>query len=182
MPILWIVLGAVALVAVYVIATYNGLITLKNRVEEAESDIDVQLKRQADLIPNLVNSVKGFFKQEKGIFDKITDARGGLTKGTMAEKLAANDQLGGALKSLFMLTESNPAITSSSNVAQLQADILDAQDKIMSARRFYNGNVRDFNTKIQVFPTNLYGQMLGFKPYEFIEATEADKATPVVDL
>lgn len=180
--ITWVLLGIVAAVAVFIIATYNGLITLRNRVEEASSDIDVQLKRRFELIPNLVKAVQGFFKQEKGIFEQITKAREGLVKGSLNDKMAANAELGDALKSLFMLSEDTPEIQSSDVVTKLQTDLTDSQDKIMAAQRFYNANVRDFNTKLQVFPTNMYAQGLGFKAYEFIEATETEKANVEVNL
>jgi len=175
MGILWIVLGAIALLAVYVIATYNGLITLKNRVAEASSDIEVQLKRRYELIPNLVNTVKGYAKHEKELLEKVTEERAGLMKGTTADKVTASNQMTETLKSLFAVAENYPDLKANSNFLQLQQDLTDTQDKIMSAQRFYNGNVRDFNTKIQVFPNNLYAKQLGFGKFEFIEATEGEK-------
>jgi LemA protein len=174
--ITWVLLGIVAVVVIFVIATYNGLITLKNRVEEASSDIDVQLKRRFELIPNLVNTVKGYAKHEKELFEKVTAERAGLMKGTTSDKIAASNQMTDTLKSLFAVAENYPVLKADTTFLQLQADLTDTQDKIMSAQRFYNGNVRDFNTKIQVFPTNLYAQSLGFKGYEFIEAAESEKA------
>ncbi len=179
--ITWVVLGIVVLVAVVAIGTYNGLITLKNRVEEAASDIDVQLKRRYELIPNLVNTVKGYAKHEQAAIDKVTKAREGMTKGSTADKIAASNQVTEALKSIFAIAEDNQELKANENFMQLQTDLTDTQDKIMSAQRFYNGNVRDFNTKLQVFPTNLYGQSLGFKPYEFIEAAEGEKANVEVN-
>jgi len=176
MPILWIVLGVVALVAVYVIATYNGLIMLKNRVAEASSDIDVQLKRRYELIPNLVNTVKGYAKHEKDLLEKVTEERAGLMTGSTADKIAASNAMTDTLKSLFAVSENYPELKADSNFLQLQADLTDTQDKIMSAQRFYNGNVRDFNTKIEVFPTNIYAKQLGFGKFEFIEAAEGEKA------
>ncbi len=181
MNIGWILLIVLVVLVLVVIATYNGLITLNNRVKEAASDIDVQLKRRYELIPNLQATVKGMFKEEKEIFGQITDARAGLTKGTMAEKLAANEQLTGALKSLFMLSESNPQLVSSDAMKELQMNLTDSQDKIMAAQRFYNANVRDFNTKIQIFPTNLYAKQLGFSAYEMIEATDGEKQNVKVE-
>lgn len=167
----WIILGIIALVVVYLIATYNGLITLKNRVEEAESDIDVQLKRRFELIPNLVNTVKGYAKHEKDLLEKITEERAGLVKGSTAEKIDSSNQLTDTLKSLFAVAENYPDLKANQNFLQLQGELVDSQDKIMSAQRFYNGNVRDFNTKLQVFPTNMYGKSLGFTEFPFIEAT-----------
>jgi len=176
MPILWIVLGIVALIAVYVIATYNGLITLKNRVAEALSDIDVQLKRRYELIPNLVNTVKGYAAHEKDLLEKVTEARAGLMQGSTADKISASNAMTDTLKSLFAVAENYPDLKADSNFLQLQADLTDTQDKIMAAQRFYNGNVRDFNTKIEVFPTNIYAKQLGFGKFEFIEAADGEKA------
>jgi len=176
MSIPWIVLGVVALVVVYIIATYNGLIMLKNRVKEAESDIDVQLKRRFELIPNLVSTVKGYATHEKELLTKVTEERAGLMKGSTADKIAASNAMTDTLKSLFAVAENYPDLKANTNFLQLQADLTDTQDKIMSAQRFYNGNVRDFNTKIEVFPTNIYANQLGFGKFEFIEAADAEKA------
>lgn len=175
MPTTWIVLGVIALVAVYVIATYNGLIMLKNRVAEAASDIDVQLKRRYELIPNLVNTVKGYAKHEKELLEKVTEARAGLITGSTADKIKASNQMTETLKSLFAVAESYPELKANTNFLQLQQDLTDTQDKIMAAQRFYNGNVRDFNTKIEVFPTNIYAKQLGFGKFEFIEAEAGEK-------
>ncbi len=179
--ITWVVLGIVVLVAVVAVGTYNGLITLKNRVQEAASDIDVQLKRRYELIPNLVSTVKGYATHEKELLTKVTAERAGLMKGSASDKIAASNQMTETLKSLFAVAENYPDLKANTNFLQLQADLTDTQDKIMAAQRFYNGNVRDFNTKLQVFPTNLYGQSLGFKPYEFIEAAEGEKANVEVN-
>jgi len=175
MPILWIVLGAIALLLVYVVATYNGLIMLKNRVAEASSDIEVQLKRRYELIPNLVSTVKGYAKHEKELLEKVTEERAGLMKGTTADKVTASNAMTETLKSLFAVAENYPDLKANTNFLQLQQDLTDTQDKIMSAQRFYNGNVRDFNTKIEVFPTNVYARQLGFGKFEFIEAEEGEK-------
>lgn len=176
MEVLWIILGLVVLVAVYIIATYNGLIVLKNRVAEALSDIDVQLKRRYELIPNLVSTVKGYAKHEKELLEKVTEERAGLIKGSAAEKIDASNQLTDTLKSLFAVAENYPDLKANTNFLQLQEELTDSQDKIMSAQRFYNGNVRDFNTKIEVFPTNIYAKQLGFGKFEFIEAKDSEKA------
>lgn len=175
MSIVWIILGVVVLIVVYIIATYNGLILLKNRVAEAASDIDVQLKRRYELIPNLVNTVKGYAKHEKDLLEKVTADRAGLVKGSTADKINASNQLTDTLKSLFAVAENYPDLKANTNFLQLQQDLTDTQDKIMSAQRFYNGNVRDFNTKIEVFPTNIYARQLGFGKFEFIEASEGEK-------
>ncbi len=176
MSIVWILLGIVAVVALYVIATYNGLISLKNRVSEAASDIDVQLKRRYELIPNLVSTVKGYATHEKDLLEKVTAERAGLMKGSTADKIQASNMMTETLKSLFAVAENYPDLKANTNFLQLQQDLTDTQDKIMSAQRFYNGNVRDFNTKIEVFPTNIYAKQLGFGKFEFIEAGEGEKA------
>jgi LemA protein len=173
--IMWIILAIIVLLAVYVIATYNGLIRLKNRVQEAESDIDVQLKRRYELIPNLVETVKGYAKHEKELFEKVTKERTSLVTGTTAEKVEASNQLTDTLKSIFAVAEAYPDLKASQNFLQLQGDLTDTQDKIMASQRFFNANVRDFNTKLQVFPTNLYAKMLGFTQFGFIEANDAEK-------
>lgn len=175
MTIVWIILGVIALLAVYVIATYNGLITLKNRVAEASSDIEVQLKRRYELIPNLINTVKGYATHEKALLEKVTEERAGLLTGSTAEKINASNQLTDTLKSLFAVAENYPDLKANANFLELQQELTDTQDKIMAAQRFYNGNVRDFNTKIEVFPTNIYAKQLGFGKFDFIEAAEGEK-------
>ncbi|MDR1197123.1 MAG: LemA family protein [Candidatus Nomurabacteria bacterium] len=174
---LWIVLGVIILLAIIVIAIYNGLVRLNVRVEEAWSDITVQLKRRADLIPNLVESVKGYATHEKTAFENITAARSAVmaaTKQGPAAAAAAENQFEGALKSLFAVAEAYPDLKANQNFLQLQNELTDTEDKIQGARRFYNGGVRDLNTKIKVFPTNIFASSLGFKPKEFFEV--ADKA------
>lgn len=183
MPLLplWIVLAVIAVVAIWLILTYNGLISLRNRVDEAWSDIEVQLKRRYDLIPNLVNTVKGYAKHEEGVFTKVTEARASAMQAkTPAEHAEAENMLSETLKSLFAVAENYPALQAAGNFKHLQEELVDAEDKIQAARRFYNGNVRDFNTKIQVFPTNLIGGMLGFKKYEFFDAPDSVHEAPEV--
>jgi LemA protein len=170
----WIVLAIIVVVVLALIGMYNGLITRKNRVEEAQSDIDVQLKRRYELIPNLVNTVKGYAAHESGVFEKVTELRAGLLTGTTAEKVATSNQLTETLKSLFAVAENYPELKANQNFLSLQADLTDTQDKIMASQRFYNANVRDFNTAIQVFPTNLIASSLGFSKFDFIEATAAE--------
>lgn len=173
MNILWILLIVLGLVIVWLIAVYNGLIRGKNRVDEAWSDIEVQLKRRYDLIPNLVNTVKGYATHEKGVFEEVTSARtAAMSAGSMKDKLAKENALSGTLKSLFAVAENYPDLKANQNFMQLQTDLTDTEDKIQAARRFYNGNVRDFNTKLQVFPTNMIGNMLGFKSREFFDIDE----------
>jgi LemA protein len=175
-------IGIIVLVAVIVIAVagvvglYNGLIKLKNRVDEAWSDIDVQLKRRHDLIPNLVNTVKGYATHEKELFEKVTEARSAaMNAGTPAEKEQTENMLSGTLKSLFAVAENYPDLKANQNFLELQRELTDTEDKIQAARRFYNGNVRDFNTKIQVFPSNLIAGMLNFTKRDFFAAEEGEK-------
>jgi LemA protein len=163
------------IVAIIVIAAfiYNSLIRSRNRVDEAWSDIEVQLKRRYDLIPNLVNTVKGYAAQESNVLQKVTEARTqAMGAQTVAEHQKDENQLSGALKSLFAVAESYPDLKSNQNFMQLQSDLTDTEDKIQASRRFYNGNVRDYNTKIQVFPTNLFASMLGFTIRQFFDIDE----------
>jgi LemA protein len=163
------------------IGMYNGLITLKNRVDEAWSDIDVQLKRRYDLIPNLVNTVKGYATHEKELLENVTKARTtAMNAGSPAEKQDAENMLSGTLKSLFAVSENYPDLKANQNFLELQRELADTEDKIQASRRFYNGNVRDFNTKLQVFPTNLMAGMLGFVKREFFAADEAEKENVTV--
>lgn len=176
---LLIILGVVAVLIIAVIAVYNGLIRSRNRVEEAWSDIDVQLKRRYDLIPNLIETVKGYAAHEKETLDRVISARNsamsahsGADAHTQAE---AENMLSSTLKSIFALAEAYPDLKANQNFLELQRELSDTENKIQASRRFYNGNVRDFNTKIEVFPTNLIAGYLGFKKREFFEANEAEK-------
>lgn len=181
MTALYIILGLVVLIGLWLIGVFNGLVRLKNRVDEAWSDIEVQLKRRYDLIPNLVNTVKGYAKHEDSVFTKVTEARSNaMQAGTPAEHAGAENMLTGALKSLFAVAESYPDLKASDNFLHLQQELTDAEDKISSSRRFYNGNVRDFNTKLQVFPTNMVAGMLGFTKYDFFDAPEEVNEAPDV--
>lgn len=168
--LLYIILGVVIVLIIWFIAVYNGLIRLRNRVDESWSDIDVQLKRRYDLIPNLVNTVKGYAKHERELFENVTKARSqAMQAGNPHEKGEAENMLTGALKSLFAVAENYPDLKASQNFAKLQDELSDTENKIQAARRFYNGLVRDFNTKIEVFPNNLIAGMLGFSQREFFE-------------
>ena len=170
-----IIVGIVAVVLA-VIAIYNGLIRLRNRVDEAWSDISVQLKRRYDLIPNLINTVKGYAEHEKKVFEEVTEARTrAMNAGTPHEKEQAENMLSGTLKSLFAVSENYPDLKANQNFLELQRELADTEDKIMASRRFYNGNVRDFNTKLQVFPTNIIAGMLKFTAREFFEMDEGEK-------
>jgi LemA protein len=179
MTALWIVLGIIAVAAIYLIAVYNGLIRLKNRTDEAWSDIDVQLKRRHDLIPNLVETVKGYATHEQGTLQKVIEARNvalqAMSSGNSKQLAEAENALSGTLKSLFALSEAYPDLKANQNFLELQRELTDTEDKVQAARRFYNGNVRDLNTKIQVFPTNLFAQKLGFTAREFFEAAAEEK-------
>ncbi len=171
----------IVLIIFWLIAVYNDLIKGKNRVDEAWSDIDVQLKRRYDLIPNLVESVKAYAGHEKEVFQKVTEARTqAMQAKTLDEKGKAENILSGTLKSLFAVAEAYPDLKASTNFLQLQDELSDTENKIQASRRFYNGNARDFNIKVQVFPNNLVAGMLGFKKYEFFQAEEEAKAAPKV--
>ena len=175
--ILWVVLAVVAVVVVAGIAIYNGLVKSKVRVDEAWSDITVQLKRRLDLIPNLVETVKGYASHEKEVFEKVTEARANVVNANgVAETAKADNMFEQTLKSLFAVAEAYPDLKANQNFQQLQSELVDTEDKIQAARRFYNGAVRDLNTKIQVFPNNIFAGMLGFKEREFFEVEEAERA------
>ena len=174
-----IVVVVIAAIIGWFIAVYNGLIKLKNRVDEALSDIDVQLKRRYDLIPNLVEIVKGYMTHEKGTLEGVVEARAKAMQaqsgGSMEERAQAENMLSSTLKSIFALSENYPDLKASQNFLQLQDEISDTENKIQASRRFYNGNVRDFNTKIQVFPTNMIAGKLKFSKYDFFEAKEVER-------
>ncbi len=176
MSTLYILLAVVAIVIVWLIAIYNSLITWRNRVKESWSDIDVQLKRRYDLIPNLVETVKGYANFEKNVLEEVTKARTAAMSATgMIDKAEKENILSNTLKSLFAVSENYPDLKASQNFLQLQDELSDTENKIQAARRFYNGNARDFNTKLQVFPSNLIAGLMGFKAAEFFEANEEEK-------
>lgn len=167
---LLIIIAAVAIIILWLVAVYNGLIKLKNRADEAWSDIDVQLKRRYDLIPNLIETVKGYAKHEQGTLEKVIQARNqAMQAGGTAEKAKAENELSQTLKSIFALSESYPDLKANQNFAKLQDELSDTENKIQAARRFYNGNVRDFNIKIEVFPNNIIANKLNFTKKEFFE-------------
>ena len=173
---IWIVVGVFAALLLFIVAMYNGLITLKNRVEEAMSDMDVQLKRRYDLIPNLVETVKGYATHEQGTLEKVIAARNSamsISSSDVEHKIQAENELSSTLKSIFALSEAYPDLKANQNFLELQRELSDTEDKIMASRRFYNGNVRDFNTKLQVFPTNIINSMLHFTAYKFYELSDA---------
>ena len=171
--ILWFVLGFIAIVVGWFIAAYNGFIRLINRAKEAWSDIDVQLKRRYDLIPNLVETVKGYAAHEREVFEKVTEARTrAMGAQTVAEKGKSENMLTGALKSLFAVSENYPQLKASDNFLELQRELEDTENKIQAARRFYNTNVRDLNIKIDSFPANIIARAFNFKKMDFFEIEE----------
>ncbi len=181
MEITWILVSIVAVILLWLILTYNKLIVAKNRVEEAWSDIEVQMKRRYDLIPNIVSTVKGYTKHEDSVFTKVTEARSAaMGARTMKEHAKAENMLTETLKSLFAVSENYPQLQASGNFLQLQNELTDAEDKIQASRRFYNANVRDYNTKLQVFPTNLIAKTLGFTAREFFDAPDIAMEAPTV--
>ena len=179
---IWIAVGLAVIFGIIVISVYNKLVGSKIRVDESWSDIDVQLKRRYDLIPNLIETVKGYATQEKDVFIKVTEARASaMGAGNPAEKAVAENELSGTLKSLFAVAENYPTLRSSENFQKLQDELTDTENKIEASRRFYNGNVRDFNTAVQVFPSNILANMFGFKVREFFEvANQVEKEAPKV--
>ncbi len=174
---MWILLAIVVVILLWLILAYNGLVTTRNRAQEAFSDIDVQLKRRYDLIPNLVESVKGYAAHEKTVFEDVTKARSNAMQATGPARAGAENQLSGALKSLFAVAENYPDLKANQNFLSLQNELTDTEDKIQAARRFYNGMVRDFNTKTQVFPTNIFANMMGFTKMDFFgnDLTDVEK-------
>lgn len=178
----WILLALAITLAVWSIATYNGLITSNNRTDEAWADIDVQLKRRYDLIPNLIETVKGYATHESGTFQKISEARAmAMGAKTVTERNQAENALAQTLKSLFAVSEAYPELKANQNFLSLQAELTDTENKIQAARRFYNGNVRDLNIKLQVFPSNLIANLLGFRKRDFFEIGDAsERAVPQV--
>ncbi|MDP2598890.1 MAG: LemA family protein [Candidatus Liptonbacteria bacterium] len=173
MTIIYIVLGVAI---VWLVFVYNSLVTLRNRAKEAFSDIDVQLKRRYDLIPNLVEAVKGYMAHEANVFQKVTEARSQAMQATGKAKAGAEDVLSGALKSLFAVSENYPQLKASENFQKLQDELTDTENKIQAARRFYNGMVRDLNTKIQTFPSNLIASSFRFVQMEFFgDLSDAEK-------
>ncbi|MCB1274411.1 MAG: LemA family protein [Leucobacter sp.] len=168
-----VIAGVIVLLGIYVWATYNSLVTLRVRVDEAWSDITVQMKRRADLIPNLVETVKGYAAHEQGVFEAVTKARAEtISAATPAEASIAENHMQQALKSIFAVAEAYPQLQASQNFLQLQGELVDTENKIQAARRFYNGGVREFNTKIQLFPNNAVAAMFGFKTREFFEVED----------
>ncbi|HEV2035384.1 MAG TPA: LemA family protein [Candidatus Dormibacteraeota bacterium] len=181
----WIVGGIVVLTLLWFFFTYNSLVALRNRTQEAWSEIDVELKRRHDLIPNLVNTVQGYVGHERGTLEAVTNARAAAVSagasGDPAKIGAAENMLSQSLRSLFAVTENYPDLKAIAAFTNLQETLTATEDKIEFSRRFYNGNVRDYNIKLQTLPTSLIAGALGFKPFGFFQADEADRAVPTVN-
>lgn len=172
-----VILIILGLVVFAFIAIYNSLVRLNVRVQEAWSDITVQLKRRYDLIPNIINTVKGYATHEKEVLQNVTEARANaLNAQGVKETAEAENQFQATLKSLFAVAENYPDLKANENFKHLQEELVDTEDKIQAARRFYNGSVRDLNTKIQMFPTNVVAKIFGFKNREFFEVEEGEQA------
>src|SRR6266700_5504348 len=180
----WVVLGIVILLVVYLVFVYNGLVSARNRTQEAWSEIDVELKRRHDLIPNLVNTVQGYMGHERGTLEAVTNARAAAVAagatGDPTKIGAAENMLSQSLRSLFAVSENYPDLKAISAFTNLQETLTATEDKIEFSRRFYNGNVRDYNTKLQTLPTSLIAGVLGFKAFGFFQADEGDRAVPTV--
>ncbi len=179
---LYIIIGVVVVIAFWLALSYNGFVRLKNRAQEAWSDIDVQLKRRHDLIPNLVETVKGYATHERELFEKVTQARAAaISAQGIAQKAQAENMLSDTLKSLFAVSENYPDLKASQNFLELQRELRDTEDKVQASRRFYNTNVRDLNTKVESFPDNIVAGWFRFKKMEFFELADAtEKEAPQV--
>jgi len=176
---LWVLLGVLVIGGLWLVGMRNGLVRLKVRVEEAWSDITVQLKRRADLIPNLIETVKGYAKHEAAVFENVTKARAATIAGAAladpAKAAKAEGDFQAAMKSLFAVAEAYPQLQASQNFLGLQSELSDTEDKIMAARRFYNGGVREFNTKVKLWPNSFFARGLGFEALAFYEVADLDK-------
>jgi LemA protein len=183
MTALYIVLGLLVLVVFWLIGSYNMFVSMRNRKDEAWADIDVQLKRRYDLIPNLVNTVKGYATHESTAFEKVTEARArAMGAGSIAEHADAENMLTGALKSVFAISEAYPELKANQNFLELQKELSDTENKIQAARRFYNTNVRDLNTGIESFPSNLVANMFKFTKADFFELAEGSEQKEPVEV
>lgn len=172
----YVVLAVIVVVVLWIIAVFNGLVTLKNRAKEAWSDIDVQLKRRYDLIPNLVETVKGYATHERQLFEKVTQARANaMSAQGVKEKAGAENMLSETLKSLFAVSENYPDLKASTNFLELQRELSDTENKIQAARRFYNTNVRDLSIKIESFPANMIAGSFGFKQMDLFESAVGER-------
>lgn len=180
MSLLYIILIIAVLIVLWVVAVYNGLIKRRNRTKEAWADIDVQLKRRYDLIPNLVETVKGYAVHERELFEKVTEARSrAMGAKSIKEHSDAENMLSSTLKTLFAVSENYPQLRASENFLELQKELTDTEDKVQAARRFYNNNVMELNTKIESFPANIIASTFGFKQMELFELAEKEEREPV---
>lgn len=176
----YIIIGVVVLPVLWLIVAYNGLIRRRNQAEEAWSDIEVQMKRRYDLIPNVVETVKGYAAHESGLFENVTKARtAAMGAKTAAEHASAENMLTGTLKTLFAVAENYPDLKANTNFLDLQRELADTENKIQASRRFYNANVRDLNTAIESFPTNVIANIFGFAKKEFYDLEEEAAKEPV---
>jgi len=182
MKILYIFLGIIIVIGIWVIFLYNRLVSLRNRAKEAWSDIEVQLKRRHNLIPNLVETVKGYASHEREVLEKVTEARTrAISAQTLREKGQAENMLSQTLKTLFAVAENYPDLKASQNFLELQRELRDTEDKIQAARRFYNANVRDLNIAIESFPSNIIAKLFNFQKMDLFETEEAeDREVPKV--
>lgn len=172
----WIILGVVVLVAFFAVGVYNGLIQLKNKVDEAWADIETQLKRRYDLIPNIVETVKGYAGHEKSTLENVTKARNmAMNAGTLADKAQAENALSGTLKSLFALAENYPELKANQNFLDLQQTLKDIEEHLQLSRRYYNATVRDFNTKVELFPNNIFAGIFNFKRRDFFQVDSEEE-------
>lgn len=181
----WIILGVIVVIGIFLWATYNSLVTLRVRVDEAWSDISVQLKRRLDLIPNLVETVKGYAAHESGVFQAVTEARANVINANgVKDTAAAENQFEGALKSLFAVAEAYPDLKANENFVELQRELVDTEDKIQASRRFYNSGVTGLNTRVQTFPANIVAALFNFENREFfdVDETEREAANKPVDV
>ena len=179
----WAIIGGIILIlACYVIGIYNKLVNARNKVENQFSQVDIQLKRRADLIPNLVETVKGYAKHEEGTFTAVIEAiNKAVNAGSVNEKIEANNELTGALNKLFALAEAYPDLKANENFLSLQNDLKDTEDKITYARQFYNDSAMGYNNLTQMFPSNIVAGMFGFKKFEYFKAEEKEKEVPKVE-
>ena len=180
--IIWIIIIVIVIIVILaIIRMYNNLVNLRNRVKNSYAQIDVQLKRRNDLIPNLVETVKGYAAHEKGVLEEVTKARTGVMNATTVEETsAADNQLTGALKTLFAVAENYPDLKANSNFQQLQSELSDTEDKISYARQFYNDVVLKYNNACQMFPSSIFARLFGFKEETFFQAPESERAVPEV--
>ena len=180
MNVTYILFGILGIIVIWFIAAYNGFVRLVNRIKEAWADIDVQLKRRYDLIPNLVETVKGYATHEREAFERVTEARArALGAQSVREKGEADNQVKEALKSIFAVAEAYPQLKAVESFVNLQNELADTENKIQAARRFYNGNVRDLNIKTDSFPSNIVAKMFNFQKAEFFELEENEAKEPV---